>query len=640
MKKGSVDISRVNFARLWFCTVVLCVLLFGLFSRSFRGANLDSAEAAILPVEQTGCHLLDDPVARRTMSGMLETMLLRACGRSEELGGVQSPVGFSLDRPIGLGPDVLVNDPTGDSGVSHTQSETSVAVNPNTGTICVAYNDSYHAVVQGNGGSGFSVSTDGGLTFDDRGAFGQGNRGDPSLFWRRLDGKFYYVALLATGMGLFRSDDECQSFSLIDTISTTFDDKEIMVIDNNPSSPYYGRFYVAWKDFTNGSFISLMYSDNGTTWSNRIQMGVANNVQGAWPAVAPNGDVYVAWLHWTSFPDFIDIKMARSTDGGDSINPITPPLVGGVNPRDAAPTAACSRPALNGNIRIASLPQAVVSPNGDLHVVYSYDPDGYNTGDVIDVFYRRSTDDGATWEPEIRLNDDATDNDNFMATISAGDDGTLVATWYDRRLDVNNLLFDFYMSVSRDGGESWEPNVRVSDVSSPVYIDPSMATCYHGDYDQQVQNGGKALIAWSDDRNMQGGHNDPDIWFDAAVLGPPPAALTITKTQPVGELAVGETITYTIAVTNSGGISATNVVVTDTLNGSSTIVSGPDTILPGSTAVYLFAYTIQEADCETGLSNMAAVSSKQTGLVTLPAPVITELDCSQELYMPIVLKGG
>ncbi|MCW5854336.1 MAG: hypothetical protein KIT87_29980, partial [Anaerolineae bacterium] len=30
-------------------------------------------------------------------------------------------------------------------------------------------------------------------------------------------------------------------------------------------------------------------------------------------------------------------------------------------------------------------------------VVYSRDPDGLNTGDVIDVFYRRSTDNGATW---------------------------------------------------------------------------------------------------------------------------------------------------------------------------------------------------------------------------------------------------
>ncbi|MFZ0549143.1 MAG: hypothetical protein WAM60_27090 [Candidatus Promineifilaceae bacterium] len=595
----------------------------------------NSAEAAVSGQDQSGCYLLDDPLARRTMSGAFETALLRECGRTGELGQAQSPA-FELQTILGT--DVLVNDPSGDSGISHSQSETTVAINPNTGTICVAYNDSYHAVVQGNGFSGFSVSTDGGMTFDDKGALGPGNRGDPSLAWRRMDGKFYFLTLLSTGIGLFRSDDDCQSFTFLDTISTTNDDKEMVKIDNNPGSPYYGRIYVAWKDFTNGGFISLMHSDNGTTWSNRIQMGVANNVQGAWPAVAPNGDVYVTWLHWTSFPDFINIEMARSTDGGDSISPVTPPLVGGVNPRDPGPTTTCSRPALNGNIRVISLPQAFVSSNGDLHVVYSYDPDGYNIGDVIDVFYRRSTDNGATWAPEIRLNDDATNNDNFMATLSVGDDDTLVATWYDRRLDSNNLMFDFYMTVSKDGGQSWEPNVRVSDVSSPVYIDPNLATCYHGDYDQQAQNGGKSYIIWADDRNMQDGHNDPDVWSDVIALGPSPAALEITKTQPVGQLAVGETITYTISVTNTGGMTATKVVVSDNLNGNVVEIGGPSTIAPHNTAVYTFLHIIQATDCNTDLSNIASVQSQQTGTVTIPAPVVTQLDCTN-LYLPVVLKA-
>jgi hypothetical protein len=71
--------------------------------------------------------------------------------------------------------------------------------------------------------------------------------------------------------------------------------------------------------------------------------------------------VYVAWLHWVDFPEFIDIKMVRSTDGGDTLTPITPPLVNGENPRDEGPTATCGRAALNGNIRVLSLPQVVVT---------------------------------------------------------------------------------------------------------------------------------------------------------------------------------------------------------------------------------------------------------------------------------------
>ena len=40
-----------------------------------------------------------------------------------------------------LGTDVLVNNPALDSGSSRTQSETIIARNENTGTICSAYND-------------------------------------------------------------------------------------------------------------------------------------------------------------------------------------------------------------------------------------------------------------------------------------------------------------------------------------------------------------------------------------------------------------------------------------------------------------------------------------------------------------------
>ena len=195
-------------------------------------------------------------------------------------------------------------------------------------------------------------------------------------------------------------------------------------------------------------------------------------------------------------------------------------LTGGINPQASGPTGTCGRPALNGNIRYLPSPQIAVTPNGNLHVVYVRDPDGLNTGDVINVYYRRSTDNGATWGAEVLLNDDGTTRDQFFPTISAGPTGRVVSTWYDRRLDANNLLFDYYMRVSHDGGTTWQPSVRVSDVSSPVYIDPHLAACYHGDYDQQIQDAGFGYIGWSDDRNIQSGHQDPDVWFDKEAFAP------------------------------------------------------------------------------------------------------------------------
>jgi hypothetical protein len=74
----------------------------------------------------------------------------------------------------------------------------------------------------------------------------------------------------------------------------------------------------------------------------------------------------------------------------------------------------------------------------------------------------------------------------------------------------------------------------VSDVSSSVAptkpnFDPKMPDCYHGDYDQQVQDGAYAYITWSDDRNIQYGHHDPDVWFDKALVTPETVYLPLIR---------------------------------------------------------------------------------------------------------------
>ena len=102
----------------------------------------------------SACTSLDNPKIRPLMSGMYETSLLIACGRQNELGQVTSkPAAGTLDgQAPELGTDVLVNNPAGDAGgSSHTQSETSIVRNETTGTLCSAYNDSYHGVVQRRG---------------------------------------------------------------------------------------------------------------------------------------------------------------------------------------------------------------------------------------------------------------------------------------------------------------------------------------------------------------------------------------------------------------------------------------------------------------------------------------------------------
>jgi hypothetical protein len=523
------------------------------------------------------CRLLDDPELRPLMDGVLNH-LLPACGRERELGLVaQSP---SVEPPLANdgteGVDALVNDPTGDSGVSQTQSETSIARSELTGTLCAGYNDSFHRV-QGQGVTGFSRSDDGGLSFTDQGALDPECDGDPSLVWRKADGHFYFANLADGGVWLWRSTDDCRSFQRVGPVHEgSSDDKEMMAVDNDASSPFFGRLYVVWTDFGAGGIAAAASGDGGEAWSSPVRVSPPNmSVQGAWPVVASGGELFVAWTRFAS--GRVSIHAARSSDGGRSFTQLAPVAVDRVRPEDPAATSACARSALNGRIRYAPFPQLAVGPDGALHVVYSYDPDGAGAGDTVDVFYRRSTDRGASWGPELRLNDDATLTDQFFPTLAIGASNVVSASWYDRRLDPANLLIDHYRRLSQDGGLTWAPNERVSDASTPVYLDPAMATCYHSDYDTHLQDPGRALVQWSDDRNLHAGHNDPDVFMD-----PQPLSVDFLLVPEPWSAAVcaPDDAQFTISVTQFGGFAEPVDLAVDGLPVGTTAIFAPNPVAP------------------------------------------------------------
>jgi hypothetical protein len=551
--------------------------------------NLSAAEAkaaaqAAPYVTAESCALLDDPNTAAIMDGLLY-FLAKACGRHAEfIGRVKSEDTRWVPQYLEPNTDLNVSVPGGDTGSTRTQSETSIERNPVTGTLCSAYNDSFHGVTAGLGFSGFSRSTDGGNTWVDKGALSADDSGDPSLVWRRQDGKFYYAALRNGGLGLYRSDDDCETFVLVSQVATGNDDKEIMAIDNNPSSPFYGRIYIVWTDFGSGSRIFSIHSTNaGANWSTQVALsGSGESVQGAWPTIASNGDVYVTWLRWLS-PGFptgnVEIPLVRSTNGGVSYQTLAPATTNRINPRDAAATSACGRPAIKGNIRLLPSPQ-IVFRNGYVHAVYSYDPDGLNTGDVIDVFYRRYDVQNSSWGPEVRINDDSTLTDQYQPTLSVGDAGQVAIGYYSRQLDPANLLLDYYARTSFDNGATWnQPSVRLSDVSSPVVLDNQLATCYHGDYDQGIQDGdGKAHFLWSDDRGTT-----PDVYTDRVLVG---TDFLLIPDSSSAEVCAPASAVYQLTVNQFQGFSEPVSLTAAGNPANSTVSFGTNPVTPpGSSSV-------------------------------------------------------
>jgi hypothetical protein len=72
------------------------------------------------------------------------------------------------------------------------------------------------------------------------------------------------------------------------------------------------------------------------------------------------------------------------------------------------------------------------------------------------------------------VNDDtAEEAEQRIPAIAVNNKGVVGIAWYDTRRGTTNTCFDLFFSASLDGGESYLPNVQVSDTQS--CSDPNVA---------------------------------------------------------------------------------------------------------------------------------------------------------------------
>lgn len=485
--------------------------------------------------------------------------------------------------------DTLVNHTWSDPPLHSAQHNLSIAVRPSDGRLCAGWYDSAHYGAAKSYNS-FGYSDDGGLRWHDQGplpppASGE-NWGAPAV---RVDGEgnFFYSVLLSDasgnfGVGVAKSTDGCNTFSSpVIVHGGTLDDKPLLTIDTNPSSPFFNTLYVTWIDFASSGHPFLSRSaDHGATWSSPVNLCPScpsDGQQGPFPFVAPNGDVFVVWLRFEWSGDYMpSLDIVRSTDGGVSFgSPVE--VVEFLASNDPSASAHCSALALNGDIRYLDLPSMTIGPDGTIHIVFSADPDGLGSGDAADIFYTFSTDSGATWSAPLRLNDDATQRDQFFPTIVSNPNGILTVYWYDRRNDPDNLNFEIYRTSSYDGGITWTPNIRVSGTVSPLpplnpHFDSDVPKCYMGEYQLADADSGKVYLVWSDSRRWRDGHRDPDGWFKSEPLPDGSGAPCLLPTfSPDVDSCPSSTETISLTLINNTGFSDTFLL--------SALTSGPVEVL-------------------------------------------------------------
>ena len=177
-------------------------------------------------------------------------------------------------------------------------------------------------------------------------------------------------------------------------------------------------------------------------------------------AVGPENGIYLAWADKRS--GNWDVYYAQSSDEGRSFSqPVTV---------DFETTGAA-----HGH------PVLAVGPNGRVHIAWEDRRNGN-----WDIYYAHS-DDGETFSPPVRVNDDATDRDQARPALAVGRDGSVHLAWQDSR----NGDWDIYHARSTDGGASFGANVRVNDETRGQQEDPVIG----------VDSQGRVHVAWADERS-------------------------------------------------------------------------------------------------------------------------------------------
>ena len=125
----------------------------------------------------------------------------------------------------------------------------------------------------------------------------------------------------------------------------------------------------------------------------------------------------------------------------------------------------------------------------------------------FNIFVRTSTNDGANWSAMAQIGGGGGATDQFEPNVAVNDTGDVAVVWYDRRNDVaNNTNIDVYTAFSADGGTTFQPIVRVTDVSFGVpqllpNFNPGAAQCYMGEYIAVAGDAHNFYYLWGDNRN-------------------------------------------------------------------------------------------------------------------------------------------
>jgi hypothetical protein len=400
--------------------------------------------------------------------------------RNEASAAMVSPHGAFTSHQVNV-------DGNGNNITLDAANEPSIALDPNDRNRMVIGWRQFDNVASNFRQAGWGYTTNGGTTWTFPGVLESGVfRSDPVL-GAETSGRFLYLSLLQTLFDdMFGSLNGGASWTKVGF--ATGGDKQWFTVDNTNSSGH-GFQYQCWSTAEN-NYPGRQFSrstNGGATWMNPV--AIPNSLVWGTLDVDSNGTLYIGGLDPNG-----GIWCTRSTNARNAaVTPAfdlsTPVDLGG----DIIAGATINPEGILGQLFLAT-DRSGTSSNNNVYMLASVQPPNFTVGSH--VMFARSTDGGQTFSAPRRVNDDAfTQRWHWFGTFSVAPNGRIDAVWLDTRNSTNNLNSQLFYSYSRDAGDTWSPNVAVSEPFNPKIGYPNQSKI--GDYITIVSDNGGGNVAYT-----------------------------------------------------------------------------------------------------------------------------------------------
>jgi hypothetical protein len=317
------------------------------------------------------------------------------------------------------------------------------------------------------------------------------------------------------GMVAYKSEDGGVTWGNPITLTTdTNDDKQWVVCDNNPSSPHYGNVYAAW-----GAFKPLKFArstDHGQTWKGKGNEAPGTSLvsfsHSPEMSVSHDGTLHILW-HIDG--NSSDILYLRSTDGGNSFEPVKTVVSGIYDLRDHLPSAGGWPHFDYGKFRVYTMVTDCVAAHHVLIVAWADMREGRSR-----IYYRRSLNNGVTWEgppsgqpllPQVSYGD----MHCFHPQIIATETGVIGCAFYTFGQEFpQQYRIRVQLAASWDDGETFSDFITVTEqpwnplVNAPaVHGNPNVH--FIGDYFGLDAGDEEFALLWTDTRT-----GVQELWSD------------------------------------------------------------------------------------------------------------------------------